>query len=148
MDDFEDSVNINYGWNSEDDTLFPTTGSAFAINNNLDLDNNNTSLSYKQHFSLANNKILTLNSHANVSLYKSTHINTNLGLSVRYSSHHAIDKLNGGYSGWHIEAGIGGSKFKYSDYDSFFTQISAGYTHQTKSMIYRLSLNLNLVESK
>jgi len=148
LDDFKDSVNIVYGWNSEDDILFPTTGSAFTINNNLDLDNNQTSLSYKQHFNLTNNKVLTLSSWAALGLYKSTLTSSNLWLSARYSSHLVLDKLNGSYSGWYIETGIGGNTFKYSDYDTFSASISAGYTHQTESMIYRLSLNLNIAESE
>lgn len=148
MNDFDDSVNLSYGWNSEDDLLFPTTGSAFTINNNLDFDENNTSLSYKKHFGLANNEVLTLNGYADVYLDDDTLIATNSGVSARYSSHHIIDKLNGSYSGWYIETGIGLNTLKYSDYDSFIARISAGYAHQTENMIYRLSMHLMLSESK
>ena len=148
IDNGEEYYSLSYGWNSTDDQLFPTRGSVFTSSINLDKKHHNLSMFYNKHFSLANNKVLSLGGYALFSGYESSLNASNGGISASYTSINVIDKLNGSYSGWHVGVGIGGGQLKYNDQKSFNANINAGYTHQTESMIYRLSLSLSLEESK
>ena len=148
LDDNEQFYSIAYGWNSEDDILFPTSGSAFSTSINLDKDSQSLAISYKQNFSLANHNVLTVGTTTYTSINEWDFTGIQGNIFVRYSSINAIDKLNGSYSGWHVGANIGGVYFKDVDYDSASVGFSAGYTHQTENMIYRFSANISLSEAK
>jgi len=90
---FQDYINssqrnfIGYGWNNENDNLFPTDGSNFDFNyswSNSKKDSNLTNLRYKQNFSIAKN-ILTLDFrsyYASSQLYNE--LGGNAGLSWAY----------------------------------------------------------------
>ena len=148
FDDSEQFYSAAYGWNSEDDILFPTTGSVFSTSINLDKDSQNLAISYRQNFSLANHNFLTLGTTTNTLINERDFTGIQGNIFVRYTSINAIDKLNGSYSGWHVGANIDSVYFKDIDYDSVSMGLSAGYTHQTENMIYRFSANIFLAETE
>lgn len=149
---------MTYGWNSEDDVLFPTQGSVFSTSiKDLDrLDDKifNIHASYKENFAITANQIIALGGKAQFFHYDTCSGNNlcsgsieNASLFARYNHIQVIDKINGTYSGWHIGLTIGAGKSSPFHSTSKFASLTAGYTHQTDSMIYRFSLNLTKGET-
>ena len=151
---FEDTdetqgVGINYGWDSQDDSLFPTKGSVFSSTFRFKperLDEGTLGFGYAKHFELAENNIFTFGGSSQY-----TRINQAYGtahqfsgnLNARFTNITAVDKLAGTYMGWFVEGNIGATTS--SDYNprQFEYGVRAGYTYQSDSMIYRFSLGLN-----
>lgn len=156
-DDNPISLTARYGWNSENDSLFPTQGSKFTTSyRHTDLNNDNSiDVSYLRHFDLTGqqNYIVTLGgnlSHAQSSYYfdqqRFTNSSNSSGLSARFTSINAIDTLEGTYNGWYLDARL--SKIngvRTSNINSSFT-LQAGYTYQSDAMIYRFTLGYNTGE--
>jgi outer membrane protein assembly factor BamA len=157
-DDKQDmSYALTYGWNSEDDALFPTQGSDFSttFSKNDSLFDYNIYTSYKQNFALTDNQVLAFGGNVSVNRYDRCSgcfgVNQNSGSAsvfTRYSQINPIDKSNGSYAGWYIGLHLGQSNEIFSEKKSTFTGFNAGYTYQTDSMIYRFSLALNKQERK
>ncbi|SFC01517.1 hypothetical protein [Pseudoalteromonas denitrificans] len=141
---------MSYGWNTEDDALFPTQGEIFSSSITSTETREEGSVYYKYNFDLAENKIFSLGS--SVIYTQSKHSSNNYGyggeLSARFTHISSIDKINGRYSGWYIGTKIGNTIWPNHDANSLILNVNAGYTHQTDNMIYRFTLGYDKQEYK
>jgi len=147
----KNSYTLDYGWNSEDDLLFPTRGSAFLSKINYNSYSKSLGMSYKENFSLATNKVLSIGVDTGVEqvhyLSSSRFLKTG-ELFARFTNITQVDKTSGVYSGWHASAHLGHKKWNNSLPSTTNYAFNAGYTYQTESMIYRLSLGYINQEDK
>tara|TARA_R110001583_G_scaffold78901_1_gene213609 strand:+ start:1938 stop:3398 length:1461 start_codon:yes stop_codon:yes gene_type:complete len=151
------SYAITYGWNSEDDVLFPTQGSDFSTRLSKDegFFDYNIYISYKENFAITANHILAFGGNISVDRYNDcsgcsgvNHNSGNASVFAQYSQIKSIDKAKGSYVGWHIGLRLGKSNEVFSEDKTTFAGVNAGYTYQTDSMIYRFSLALSTWEKK
>lgn len=150
------SYGITYGWNSEDDLLFPTKGSTFSTRASKFRDQYEIDLRFKQNVSIATGHVLSYGTNItynqandNCSLCPLV-LDDTISASVfgRYSNIDVIDKREGTYAGWHVGFYVGQGNISEDFYNYHYSGINAGYTLQTQNMIYRFSLALNQQESK
>lgn len=149
MDVNSDYYSANYGWDSQDDSLFPTQGSLFSStlrHQSNAQEKTAIYLNYKKHFAVSDNKILTFASNADYSPEQATFPNRNqwsANFSARYTNITAIDRLAGTYSGWFAELNYGVAKETNTAPGYYSYGFKAGYIYQTDSMIYRFTLGFN-----
>ncbi len=144
------SWGVRYGWDSQDDTLFPTQGSVFSTNFNHSGShgkNNTLSMNYLEHFGLTEQTILSLGGtvSASESSYRGFEEQSeqhwvHTQLSGKLTHINPIDPTNGHYSGWFTALDLSKANGSGSATDDLSIYLQAGYTHQTDSMIYRFSL--------
>lgn len=150
-----DSYGITYGWNSEDDIILPTTGSAFSIRATRQSGEAQGHFHYRKNVSIRPDEVLsfgtnvTYNDHNQDCNACSLLHEDSLSGSVfaRYTNIDVIDKQNGKYASWYIGAQYGQGNIGEDYYNYEFSSLSAGYTWQSDSIIYRLSLALNYQEN-
>jgi outer membrane protein assembly factor BamA len=148
------SFRINYGFNSENDVLLPTSGSKFLLSNSIFDNANRYAISYIKHFSLPNQRAFSLGGKG--SYYKQSTEDgyaksTDLSLTAKYSSIRAINKKQGEYAGWYIGIEAFNRQNIYDDNPKerhHIAEINAGYIYQTENMVYRFTLEVSLNESK
>ena len=156
--DLDKEVNENYyliyGFNSENDILFPVQGEKLTTSYITLSDGHRYEFSYLFHLNLDEYSAISFGASADY--YKESNENfyskiTEAALSVKYTNFKVINTRAGGYSGWSIAAT---AKIKEDWYDNNpqeefnIIELDAGYTYQTESMIYRFSLKVGLNESQ
>jgi len=149
------SYGVSYGWNTEDDALFPTQGSVFSTRVSEMRGDYGVNLQYKEHVAVGLNRVIMFG--GNITLNESNNycnacyliVNNSVSASIfsRYSSIKPIDKTMGTYAGWYIGFHVGQSNISKDLYKYTFAGINAGYTYQTATMIYRFSLAFNQQEN-
>ncbi|MCJ8271471.1 MAG: hypothetical protein MJK04_18995 [Psychrosphaera sp.] len=157
--DQPDSTNIGvtYGWDSQNDTLFPTQGSYFATSYNHSNSNGSSdglSMNYLQHFSWQDKTVLSLGGGVSANRFAFRGFDARGGassfhtsLKARLTSINSIDQANGIYSGWHGELNLSKTDYKDDPNNDISLNLQAGYTYQSDSMIYRFTLGYNTRES-
>ncbi|MFT4929460.1 MAG: outer membrane protein assembly factor BamA [Phenylobacterium sp.] len=140
---------LAYGWDTQDDGLFPTRGSVFTSTLSTHHFSDGLNVNYKQHFALKANNIVTVGFFGGYNKdddFRSSH-DTHGRISARYTQINPLDKVNGIYAGWFTELSL--SKASDSDdHGSHGLGLRAGYTYQTDSMVYRFTLSYNKSEAK
>ena len=139
----QNSYTLDYGWNSEDDLLFPTRGSAFLSKINYNSHSKSLGMSYKENFSLATNLVLSLGIDTSIEQFEYVPSSDYLKsgeLFARFTNITQVDKTSGVYSGWHTSVHYGERKWNNGFTGTTNYAFNAGYTYQTQTMIYRLSL--------
>lgn len=147
----KNSYTLDYGWNSEDDLLFPTRGSAFLSKINYNSYSKSLGMSYKENFSVATNKVVSLGIDTGIKQVhnlSSSNFYKSGELFARFTNITQVDKTSGVYSGWHASLNLGHKKWNNSLAATTNLSFNAGYTYQTESMIYRLSLGYINQEDK
>lgn len=147
----KNSYTLDYGWNSEDDLLFPTRGSAFLSKINYNSYSKSLGMSYKENFSLATNKVLSLGIDTDIEqihYFKNSDFLKSGELFARFTNITKVDKTSGVYSGWHASVHLGHKKWNNRLPSTTHYAFKAGYTYQTESMIYRFSLGYINQEDK
>jgi len=144
------SYQINYGFNSENDVLFPTSGTKFSLSNSFLKDANQLSYSYIKNFTLTDHSAISLGSKGGYLKYTDGK-HTYVGVNAKYSNIRAINQRQGEYAGWFI--GVEALKRKTIFDDTPHerksnTKINAGYVHQTENIVYRLSFSVSLNETE
>lgn len=146
---------INYGWDSRDDTIFATEGSAFSTRyNHSKFDKNNTlSMSYSQYHSLSDDEILSWRVHGSHSRNRSRGIYdryspssktvSNYGFALTYTNINTIDVASGTRSGWFAEFGMNKTNGIEQGLADVNFKLEGGYIYQTSDMIYRFTLGLS-----
>lgn len=146
------SYRLNYGFNSENDVLLPTSGSKFLLTNSIFDNANRYSFSYIKHFSLPNQSAISIGGNGSYYKVGSNDIkNIDIGLSAKYTNLKTINKTQGEYAGWYIGIDSFNRATIYDDNPKEhhdITQINAGYIHQTEKIVYRLTLGFSLNETK
>lgn len=150
------SYGVTYGWNSENDSLFPTKGSAFTTRISKFKGNPQVSLHYKNNIAFGENNIVMYGTNVAYNEFENQCtacyliIDDTISASIfgRYSRIRQINRAQGVYSGWHIGFYYGQGNIGEDLYNYHFSGINAGYTYQTSNMIYRFSLGLNQQENK
>ena len=147
--DDTNGLGINYGWDSQDDSLFPTQGSVFAASfrfKRQHIDEPTISLNYKKHFEIADNQVITLGNntlYAPVDRFLVFDHQLTTEFTARYTNITEVDALAGTYSGWFVEGMLGATTEATHAPAQYKIGIRAGYTYQSDSMIYRFSLGLH-----
>jgi outer membrane protein assembly factor BamA len=147
-------VGVNYGWDSQDDNLFATQGSAFKSSLHLGdgYGEQSFDFNYKKHHALADNQVLTFgafglaNKHSSRAFREVSGVNYSAGVSARFTSINPINQLEGAYSGWFTELNLSGTNGTYNSPKGVNFGVQAGYTYQTDTMVYRFSLGYNNLE--
>lgn len=148
-DTSDDTVHgLTVGWNSEDDVLLPTKGSSFSTRFSKFRDDWEIDLNFKQNIALAPNKIVSLGSNITHNLpniycnFCALVMPDSFGATLfgRYTVINPIDKKNGEFNSWYVGGLYGQSNIAEDIYNYRYWGISAGYTYQTESMIFRFSL--------
>ncbi|NQZ12481.1 MAG: hypothetical protein HRT35_35455 [Algicola sp.] len=157
--DQPDSTNIgvSYGWDSQNDTLFPTQGSYFSTSYNHSNSNGSSdalSMNYLQHFSWQDKTVLSLGGGVSANRFAYRGFETipstrsvHTSLKARLTSINSIDQANGIYSGWHGELNLSKTDYESAPDNDISLNLQAGYTYQSDSMIYRFTLGYNTRES-
>lgn len=146
---------VSYGWNSEDDTLFPTQGSEFSTRISKFRDDYQVNLHYKKNISVGLNQVLTFGNNITfnehnyycTACYLMFRNSVSASIFSRYSHIKAVDKTQGIYAGWYLGFYLGQGNISEEIYNYHFSGINAGYTYQTANMIYRFSLAYNQQEN-
>ncbi len=143
-----DGFGLNYGWDSQDNSLFPTQGSLFTstVRHGTGYDRTNIYMDYKKHFSFADNKVFTFGANALHGPEEGYYVQGSqliANLSARFTSINTINRLEGTYSGWFAELNLGGAKETDTAPGNYAYGLKAGYTYQSDSMIYRFTLGYN-----
>jgi len=108
-------------------------------------------MSYKENFSLATNLVLSLGIDTSIEQFECAPSSDNLKsgeLFARFTNITQVDKTSGVYSGGHTSLNLGHKKWNNSLASTTNLSFNAGYTYQTESMIYRLSLGYINQEDK
>jgi outer membrane protein assembly factor BamA len=154
--DLENKINqsyfFTYGYNSENDVLFPTQGDKFVFNGSTISDGNRLGFSYKRHFNLSNQSAFSLGGKGTYSKQANDYFYSKeleFTLSANYLKRQVINQHNGAYSGWQLGVDISKKQGLYDQNakENFhIVEINASYIHQTENMVYRLTLAVGLNE--
>lgn len=152
----ENTFGLTYGWNSEDDTLFPTKGSTFSSRISRWMGRNEVNVHYKNNVALDETHVFSFGGNATYNLANNYCLSCGVTLdnsysaSVfgRYNNINAIDKRDGTYAGWHIGFYYGQGNIGDEFFNHHFSGVNAGYTYQQENFIYRFSLAFNQQEAK
>jgi len=146
---------VSLGWNSEDDVLLPTKGSSLSTRLSRTKDSWTGSMDFKQNLAIRANKIVTFGGGVT---YNSLDSNCNscalliddsisASAFTRYTDITPIDVGAGIYSSWFVNARYGQSNISEDLYNTRYYDLSAGYTYQTASIIYRFTLSYSNQEN-
>jgi outer membrane protein assembly factor BamA len=156
--DLDEKVNenyyLNYGFNSENDILFPVQGEKLTTSYVTLPLGYRYELSYLYHFNIDDNSAISLGVSADY--YKESTDNfyskiTEAALLTKYTNFKVINSKEGQYAGWYLGVAVRSKQDRYDNNprENFkIIEVDVGYTYQTEAMIYRLSLKVGLNESQ
>ena len=150
----DENYYFNYGFNSENDTLFPVYGEKLSTRYASLSNGYRYQLSYISHLNLDDYSAISLGVNADYYKESNRHFYSKVeevGLTAKYSNYKVIDAKAGTFSGWSLGATF---RKKQDWYDSNpqedfrIIEFDAGYTYQTENMIYRFYLKVGLNENQ
>ncbi len=132
---------FGYGWNTEDDTYFPTQGSRFGLSLALATSDGPSSLinlgfGYQRTWTTVNNKNLTLHLGSTPGPENRRQLDDDLHfLGLAYSGPIAASESFGGISRgrWYIEPGIKGFSYSAENGTTFLPGVKTGVRLDTKA---------------
>ncbi|WOH38271.1 hypothetical protein RI844_03270 [Thalassotalea fonticola] len=137
-----DRYSFSYGWNTENDALFPSQGEDFSVKAifNRDIpesDSDELVVSYQKHTGLSADNIITLGAQTSLKQQdvfdKDNADKSALAeVSLRFSRNNIISKVSGVYSHWFIGVNLGVIYQDDVDVSSYQTRISE-YIHEDNS---------------
>ncbi len=145
---------FSYGFNSENDTLFPIYGDKLSTRYRTLKDGHRYQLSYLSHVNIDDDSAISFGLNADYYKQSNSHFYSKIkeaGFIAKYTRHKMINAKSGAYSGWSLGTSFKKKQDWYdnnSREDFHIIEFDAGYTYQTEGMIYRFFLKVGLNESQ
>ncbi len=134
-DDFND---ISYGWNTENDAVFPTEGSVFKISTSFDL--KDSFLYYRENYDINSGDVITFTGRLlKVEGDKWEPDILDRSLSVRYTLLNSKNRSTGKYRGAYAQLTRSRKTYDWEVLNSDDLSFEVGYSLQTDSTIFSFS---------
>ncbi len=101
----EDYYGFSYGWNTEDDAVFPTRGSQFKISSSNPFDIDKALIYYKKHFDFRKGRIVSVTGASSINEEEGWPIDTSSrrsSVGAQLTLLNEKKRMSGLYSGWYF----------------------------------------------